>query len=228
MLVGVTETLNVNTDIINIDAGLKENKKFDLKLDKYINKVEVKNKLGTKIASYDKGKIAKMEIDAKQLNNSIVTVEYQIDITNEGEIPGYANEIVDYIPVDLNFKENQNLGWKDTGEGRIINTELKNTVINSGETKTLKLILTKEMTQDSTGTSINIAEINKSSNDYAISDSDSIAGNKKDNEDDISSAELIISVRTGLPIMYISIIISVIGIIGVGVYLIKKKVIKNK
>lgn len=228
MLVGVTETLNVNTDIINIDAGLKENKKFDLKLDKYINKVEVKNKLGTKIASYDKGKIAKMEIDAKQLNNSIVTVEYQIDITNEGEVPGYANEIVDYIPVDLNFKENQNLGWKDTGEGRIINTELKNTVINSGETKTLKLILTKEMTQDSTGTSINIAEINKSSNDYAISDSDSIAGNKKDNEDDISSAELIISVRTGLPIMYISIIISVIGIIGVGVYLIKKKVIKNK
>ena len=228
MLVGVTETLNVNTDIINIDAGLKENKKFDLKLDKYINKVEVKNKLGTKIASYDKGKIAKMEIDAKQLNNSIVTVEYQIDITNEGEIPGYANEIVDYIPVDLNFKENQNLGWKDTGEGRIINTELKNTVINSGETKTLKLILTKEMTQDSTGTSINIAEIDKSSNDYAISDSDSIAGNKKDNEDDISSAELIISVRTGLPIMYISIIISVIGIIGVGVYLIKKKVIKNK
>lgn len=228
MLVGVTETLNVNTDIINIDAGLKENKKFDLKLDKYINKVEVKNKLGTKIASYDKGKIAKMEIDAKQLNNSIVTVEYQIDITNEGEVPGYANEIVDYIPIDLNFKENQNLGWKDTGEGRIINTELKNTVINSGETKTLKLILTKEMTQDSTGTSINIAEINKSSNDYAISDSDSIAGNKKDNEDDISSAELIISVRTGLPIMYISIIISVIGIIGVGVYLIKKKVIKNK
>ncbi len=228
MLVGVTETLNVNTDIINIDAGLKENKKFDLKLDKYINKVEVKNKLGTKIASYDKGKIAKMEIDAKQLNNSIVTVEYQIDITNEGEVPGYANEIVDYIPIDVNFKENQNLGWKDTGEGRIINTELKNTVINSGETKTLKLILTKEMTQDSTGTSINIAEINKSSNDYAISDSDSIAGNKKDNEDDISSAELIISVRTGLPIMYISIIISVIGIIGVGVYLIKKKVIKNK
>lgn len=228
MLVGVTETLNVNTDIMNIDAGLKENKKFDLKLDKYISKVEVKNKLGTKIASYDKGKIAKMEIDAKQLNNSIVAVEYQIDITNEGDVPGYANEIVDYIPVDLNFKENQNLGWKDTGEGRIINTELKNTVINSGETKTLKLILTKEMTQDSTGTSINIAEINKSSNDYAINDSDSIAGNKKDKEDDISSAELIISVRTGLPIMYISIVIIIIGIIGVGVYLIKKKVIKNK
>ena len=226
-IVGATETLNLSSNLSNIDAGFKENKIFDLKLDKSINKVEIKNATGIQIASYDKEKLAKVEIAAKQLDNSTVTVEYQIDVTNEGEIPGYANEIVDYIPSDLTFSKELNKDWNKNSDGTITNTSLKNTIINAGETKTLTLILTKKMTRNSTGTSINTAEIKKSSNDYAIEDKDSIAGNKKDGEDDMSSAQLIVSIKTGTTIAYIGLSIMLIITLGAGLYFIKEKVLKK-
>ncbi len=226
-VVGATETLNLNSNLSNIDAGFKENKIFDLKLDKYINKVEIKNSTGVQIASYDKEKLAKVEIAAKQLDNSTVTVEYQIEVTNEGEIPGYANEIIDYIPSDLTFSKELNKDWNKNSDGTITSTNLKNTIINAGETKTLTLVLTKKMTKDTTGTSINIAEIKESSNDYAIEDKDSIAGNKKDKEDDMSSAQLIISVKTGTTIAYIGLSIMLIITLGAGLYFIKAKVLKK-
>ena len=226
-IVGATETLNLSSNLSNIDAGFKENKIFDLKLDKSINKVEIKNATGIQIASYDKEKLAKVEIAVKQLDNSTVTVEYQIDVTNEGEIPGYANEIVDYIPSDLTFSKELNKDWNKNSDGTITNTSLKNTIINAGETKTLTLILTKKMTRNSTGTSINTAEIKKSSNDYAIEDKDSIAGNKKDGEDDMSSAQLIVSIKTGTTIAYIGLSIMLIITLGAGLYFIKEKVLKK-
>lgn len=226
-VVGATETLNLNSNLSNIDAGLKENKIFDLKLDKYINKVEIKNSTGVQIASYDKEKLAKVEIAAKQLDNSTVTVEYQIEVTNEGEIPGYANEIIDYIPSDLTFSKELNKDWNKNSDGTVTSTNLKNTIINAGETKTLTLVLSKKMTKDTTGTSINIAEIKESSNDYAIEDKDSIAGNKKDKEDDMSSAQLIISVKTGTTIAYIGLSIMLIITLGAGLYFIKAKVLKK-
>ena len=226
-IVGATETLNLSSNLSNIDAGFKENKIFDLKLDKSINKVEIKNATGIQIASYDKEKLAKVEIAAKQLDNSTVTVEYQIDVTNEGEIPGYANEIVDYIPSDLTFSKELNKDWNKNSDGTITNTSLKNMIINAGETKTLTLILTKKMTRNSTGTSINTAEIKKSSNDYAIEDKDSIAGNKKDGEDDMSSAQLIVSIKTGTTIAYIGLSIMLIITLGAGLYFIKEKVLKK-
>ena len=226
-VVGATETLNLNSNLSNIDAGFKENKIFDLKLDKYINKVEIKNSTGVQIASYDKEKLAKVEIAAKQLDNSTVTVEYQIEVTNEGEIPGYANEIIDYIPSDLTFSKELNKDWNKNSDGTVTSTNFKNTIINAGETKTLTLVLTKKMTKDTTGTSINIAEIKESSNDYAIEDKDSIAGNKKDKEDDMSSAQLIISVKTGTTIAYIGLSIMLIITLGAGLYFIKAKVLKK-
>ena len=70
--------------------------------------------------------------------------------------------------------------------------------------------------------------INKSNNDYGIADIDSEAGNKKDGEDDISKAEVIISIRTGAVAMYIGLIFAVIVIIAVGVYFINKKVLNRE
>lgn len=226
-VVGATETLNLNSNLSNIDAGFKENKIFDLKLDKYINKVEIKNSTGVQIASYDKEKLAKVEIAAKQLDNSTVTVEYQIEVTNEGEVPGYANEIIDYIPSDLTFSKELNKDWNKNSDGTVTSTSLKNTIINAGETKTLTLVLTKKMTKDTTGTSINIAEIKESGNDYAIEDKDSTAGNKKDGEDDMSSAQLIISVKTGTTMAYIGLSIMLIITLGAGLYFIKEKVLRK-
>ena len=74
------------------------------------------------------------------------------------------------------------------------------------------------MTRNTTGTIINLAEIKKSSNDYAISDDNQ--------ENNSSSAQLIISVKTGR-IVYIGLIITFIATLGIGLYFIKEKVLKK-
>ena len=83
----------------------------------------------------------------------------------------------------------------------------------------MTLVLTKQMTEDNTGTSTNIAEIAEASNELSVEDEDSIPGDRKDGEDDISSAQLLVSVGTGL-LVYISIGILVAILIGATVVLV--------
>ncbi len=221
--IATTETIEVSeNEVQNIDAGFIENKIFDLKLDKYITKVIVQNSKQTKTMQYDKTQLAKVELDSKQINNSTILVEYSIDITNEGELAGYANDIVDYIPNGYKINTEINKDWYTTNNGNTLhNTSLENEIINPGETKTLTLTLIKNMNENSTGTAINTAEIAKASNKQSIADKDSVPGNKATGEDDISSAELIVSIRTGAGII-IGIIILTIAVLLLIIFGIKK------
>lgn len=221
--IATTETIEVSeNEVQNIDAGFIENKIFDLKLDKYITKVIVQNSKQTKTMQYDKTQLAKVELDSKQINNSTILVEYSINITNEGELAGYANDIVDYIPNGYKINTEINKDWYTTNNGNTLhNTSLENEIINPGETKTLTLTLIKNMNENSTGTAINTAEIAKASNKQSIADKDSVPGNKATGEDDISSAELIVSIRTGAGII-IGIIILTIAVLLLIIFGIKK------
>ena len=78
------------------------------------------------------------------------------------------------------------------------------------------------------GTYSNLAEIKESYNELGIQDINSKEGNKKEGENDISTASIIISIRTGQSILYITLIISCILIIAVGIVFIKKKVLSVK
>ncbi len=221
-----TKELNLsNTNLANIDAGFIKSEIFDLKLEKYINKITVQNSDGTRVISYNKEKLAKVEIDAKKIANSKVTIEYSIEITNEGDVAGYANEIVDYLPNDLKFSNQSNSGWKQNTNGNLYTTALANQVILPGQTKTINLTLTKDMTQDNTGRILNKAEINKHYNERMLDDIDSTPGNKDEKEDDMSNADVIISIKTGSIILYTTITIISIAILATGIYFIKKKVL---
>lgn len=223
--VAVTDEIHVdNNNTTNIDVGLTKNAIFDLKLDKYINRVIVQNKTGTKTIDYNKEKLAKVEIDAKQVNNATVLVEYGIDITNEGEIAGYASEIVDHMPNDFKFNSELNKSWYTTGDKDLHNITLANEIIYPGETKTITITLIKTMTQNNAGTFINTAEIAKASNEFLVEDIDSTPANNASNEDDISTAELIVSIRTGLGIA-IGVMVSfvLIGLVIIMIIIIKKR-----
>lgn len=227
--VAMTGTLEIaNSNLENIDAGFIKGEKFDLRLDKFINKVIIQNDKGTTVKQYNKTQLAKIEIDSKQINNTSIIVEYSIQVTNEGEVAGYVNEVVDYKPTDLSFSSEMNKNWYQSTNGNLCSKELSNQLIKPGETKTINLTLVKVMNQNNTGTIINTAEINKASNDYSIQDIDSMASNKISGEDDMSTAELIISIRTGSVITYISLIITIIVIIAIGIYFIKIKVLPQK
>ena len=102
---------------------------------------------------------------------------------------------------------------------------LENEAIKPGETKEVKLILTKQMSGEETGIVNNNAEIYDGYNNYGLKDIDSKYGNNKTNEDDSDYANIYLGIKTGKTIIYISLIISQIIILGVGIYLIKRKVL---
>ena len=82
------------------------------------------------------------------------------------------------------------------------------------------------MTEESFGLITNTAEIYETSNNYGLEDVDSKPSNKATNEDDISTANVLTTVKTGEIVIYATLTLTIITIIGVGIYLIKKKVIK--
>ena len=71
----------------------------------------------------------------------------------------------------------------------------------------------------------NLAEISKDKNDSNTPDKDSTPNNKKEGEDDIDDAPVIISMVTGKAPTYIAIISGTLLILAGGVFLIKRYVI---
>lgn len=72
-----------------------------------------------------------------------MVVEYKIIVTNEGAIPGYVKKIADYLPNEMKFSTELNQDWYEGKDGTIYNIALANTIINPGESKEVKLVLTK-------------------------------------------------------------------------------------
>ncbi|MCI8759886.1 MAG: hypothetical protein HFJ34_01965 [Clostridia bacterium] len=206
--VGVTDVINLNQSITNIDIGLIENTISDFKIDKYINKVTVKTASGSKQYQYDNKKLVKTEIKAKQIEGATVTIQYKIVVTNIGEITGSINKIVDYLPTGFDFSSIQNSSWSKNANGQLVNTSLANMDIKAGESMELTLTATKQMTADSTGTYTNKVEL---------------IGNQDNNlENNSDSAEIIISVSTGA-MVFIMITIFMIVILSIlAIYLWKK------
>ena len=230
LLVGETRQEVASTDIINvsdsnisdISIGLIESQNFDLKLDKYVSKIVVQNSAGTTVREYSNTNTAKIELDAKQMNGSTVIVEYSIIVTNVGEVAGYARNIIDYMPNDLEFSSELNKDWYESNNS-LYTTALGNEIINPGESKTVTLTLTKTMGEDNI-VSRNNAEIYEDYNDLGLSDSNSTPGNNTSGENDMSSADVIISIRTGGVIyMTIGVVLAIIVVAGIATGIIVKR-----
>lgn len=225
-IAGVTETIKVTTfNVYNMDLGLVENTKFDLRLDKTVKVITTNN--GKDVAEHTyNSKNAKIDFEAKYIAQSSMVVEYSITVTNEGGVAGYAKKIADYIPTELKFNSELNKDWYEGANGTVYNSSLANTVINPGESKTVTLILTKNMNNDDFGVFSNSAEIYEASNNNGLLDIDSTPGNKASNEDDYSIANVIVGVKTGQTVIYVTLTMVVLIIIATGVYAIRKKVLK--
>ena len=220
---GVTDTINLtNKNIANINMGLVQTQIFDLKL--YITQVSASGSGNSVVYDYNNVSLAKVELRSNLLRNSTVVVEYTIKVTNVGEVSGYARRIVDYLPEGMTFNSELNKGWVQEGD-MLYNISLSNDEINPNEERSVTLILTKTMTDSETGTYTNTAELGETYNSRGITDINSTPGNRANGENDMSSADLIISISTGEVVMYIGLTLSIITLIAVGVYLIKKKVL---
>ena len=205
-------------------------KYFDLSLRKWVSEVIViedgveKVKDTGHYAEQDPEPVVKVDLNQKRIDNTIIKFKYQIRITNEGEIAGYATEISDYIPEGLEFNQADNPLWKEV-DGKIVTDQLKDTLLQPGESATVEVILTWINDEENMGVMINTAEISKDDNESDTPDIDSTPNNKEEGEDDIDDAPVALTMVTGSAPTYIALAAGTLAIIGGGVFLIKKYVI---
>lgn len=221
----VTDTIRLKESASNINIGLKELLKYDLELDKFISKIVVQNSKGTKSYDYNESTFQKVEIHRKQINGSMVILEYTIRVRNVGEIAGYVTSIKDYLPSGLEFSSELNSDWYISGQD-LYTKSFANERIEPGDTREIKLILTKSMNENNVGLVNNRAEIIETYNEYGKLDIDSTVNNGAKGEDDLGAADVIISISTGGTIIaYTFLVILNTVLIGFAIYLI---FIKNK
>ena len=167
---------------------------------------------------------AKVEIRGSRIDKTTVKFRFKIKVTNEGEIAGYVKELIDYVPEGLEFVAEDNPLWREE-DGKILTDQLKDTLLEPGESATVEIVLTWINSKDNLGLKTNWAEIYEDDNEYDSPDIDSTPGNDVEGEDDIDDAPVILSVVTGSAPTYITLALASISMIAGGVVLIKKFVI---
>ena len=207
---------------------------FDLALSKYVSKtIVIEDGVTTERETGYTGdknseSTPKVEIHRKKIDSTTVKFVYTLKVTNQGEIAGFATEIEDRLPAGMSFyvEDNKEYGWQISDEEGVVTTNyLAKKELKPGESATVDITLRWDNAEDNFDTKTNVAEITEDYNEYGVPDNDSIPGNRKDGEDDHSSADVMLSIKTGSAPMYIGIVIASITLLAIGGYCIKKFVL---
>ncbi|MFR8103516.1 MAG: thioester domain-containing protein [Clostridia bacterium] len=217
----------------DIDVEHVKVKYFDLALRKWVTTVEIteNGKVTTTETGHhaedDPEDIVKVDLHRKKLNEVTVKFRYSIRITNEGEIAGYAKEIADYIPDGLIFNQEDNPDWKVEEGNKIVTRKLENTLLQPGESAEVEVVLEWDKEKKNFGVMNNIAEIEEDYNESGTPDIDSTPGNKKQGEDDIDDAPVMVTIELGggTNMLYLGLGGIVLVTVAGGVFLIKKYVL---
>ena len=166
-----------------------------------------------------------MNIKKSKIDSVLVKFEYQIRITNEGEIAGEAREITDYIPAGLKFVQEDNPDWTTTNDERIVKTrKLEGVTLQPGESAEVEIMLTWVNSKDSMGVMTNTAEISEDYNEFGVHDIDSTPNNKKAGEDDIDDAPVMLAIKTGSEVIaYTSLGLGFVTVVTMGAIAIRRK-----
>ena len=212
----------------DIDSEPLKTVEFDLALKKIVAKVFVTvdgktTTINTNHKYTDNPEaVAKVELDRKKWNKTEVKYEFGIRVTNEGQIPGYATEVSDYIPDGLEFHKEDNPLWTLKDPKTAVTDQLAKKLLQPGESVEIKIILRWKKAENNMGVKTNWAEISKDQNEYGVRDKDSVPGNKKPKEDDIDDAPVALTIATGAVPTYFAITLTSLGLMGAGLLIIKK------
>ena len=206
----ITDQITVNGDVANIDIGLITSNIFDLKINKYISHATVTVRDEIKEYDFDNKEIAKVEIRANELKYAKVDLEYTIVVENVGNIEGYVERLVDYLESGLTFNEEENSIWYLGNDGNLYTKNLDNTSLKPGEKREIKLVLSKQMTEENTGFVSNKVEIVSSYSNTNLNEN-------TDNNVSIQNTSL--SVATGRAVGIISTITIIAICAGMGYYI---------
>lgn len=185
-----------------IDLGLLYKDEYDMAIEKYIVKSIVKNKDKEKITEYENQRLEKLEIRSKELKDTEISLEYKIVISNIGSVNGFVDIVKDYLPATLTFDEKDNSGWYLDSDGILCNASLQNEELKPGDTRELKLVLNKVMTEDNTGTIVNKVELESNANNNMIDEKV---------ENNVATQELLVTVSTGRTVQVVLLVACISG-----------------
>ena len=220
----------------DLDKEFVKVKYFDLALKKWVSRAIVTNQDGSQniietghTGDEDPEPPAKVDLGRQDINKVTVKFEFQIKITNEGEIAGYATEVTDYIPEGLKFIQEDNPLWYPreplNGRERVGTTQLADTLLQPGESATISILLTWINDPNNMGLKTNIAEISQDDNDRDTPDIDSTPDNFTDGEDDIDDAPVMLTVALGDTQIYIGLGFIIVAMLTGGIWAIKRYVL---
>ena len=180
--IGLTDVIELNdTSVRNVDVGLIVKDKFDLALTEQVSKVTFNTEGKIKQYSYEKNpeQMTKVAVNQTEDKNTMV-VEYQVNVSNEGNVSGYANKIVNYMEEGMKFNSELNPDWYLGEDGNVYSNCLAEQELQPGETKTIRLVLTKPV-ESSSKEIINVtSEITEEYNEQGIESIKTINGQAKD------------------------------------------------
>lgn len=169
--------------------------------------------------------VVKLQYEDNKVKNTVVKFVYNIRIYNNGEIPGTASEISDYVPDGLIFNQADNPNWIKKKD-KVITETLKNESIEPGQYRDVELVLTWDNSKNYMRKISNVAEITKDYNSSNTQDINSTPDNKIKTEDDYDYSITKVSSVSGSASKYIALITIVIIIITIGLLVIIKVVLK--
>lgn len=197
-----TFTVNNVTEVIYYYEKLN----FNFKIDNTITKLVVNGEDRT----ITDGKLEKIEMTSKEIKNSEFEVTYKITVTNDSEIDGEAY-VSEQIPEGLELASAK--GW-DYVDGKIT---IKTPILKPGETAEYEVVLKWRYNDSNVGTKLSRAEIYATRNDANFEETTK--------EDNISDANIIVTISTGKVVRNVTGIIIILAILAIIIKNMKHKTI---
>ena len=220
--VAATDVIKLNNESeYNVDLGLMKKEIFNLEIAKNISKVTIVSATngGTEYNFREDNPV--IELSSEDVENATVLIEYNIKVTNNGDIAGYAKSIVDYLPSGMLFNSELNQDWYLAKDGNLYTVSLANTKIEPGESKEIKLVLTKKMNGTNTGIVRGKTEIKTTYNEKGLAEINALSANKANT----ATSDVILLKKSKVKTFAtIGITIGLTAIIGLLIFEVKKYV----
>lgn len=204
-----------NQIIISITNKVRDvDNVFDLKIEKYVKKVAVKeNGKTTKelnAAEEDKNNLIKVDIAKNKLANTKIEVTYGLKVTNVGNVTGNALEVIDYLPDGFTYVSGGN--WIVDGN-KMVTTDLSDIDIEPGDSVDVEFVTEWDVSEKEVGLRDNKVEITDYTNDLDIDDI---------TPDNIDTASVMTTIKTGGAEVPVGTILLILNVLLIGTYMIKK------
>lgn len=169
------------------------------------------------------GQIVKTEVESKNLGNTQITLQYQINITNVGTEETTVQNITNILPQGTNFQISNNPGWKINKNGNAV-YEI-NEVVKPKQTKTITLQLSYKPNKSNLNLKTNqvIVEAEHELDNVLVKE-EKVEIERTNN---YATAKIITSIKTGeIAIAYTILAVIILAILITGTMAIKKIVVK--